>query len=58
VANLVGARASDATDAWSDAGFTGSVRFDPQMQPNQRIGVQSLVAGTSEPCSAGITVSK
>ena len=58
VPNLIGERASTAAATWSAAGFTGSVTFDPPMQPNQRIGFQSLTPGSSEPCSSGITVSK
>lgn len=58
VPNLIGETVSEATATWSAAGFTGPVTDDPEMQPNQRIGWQSLTAGTSEPCSSGITVRK
>jgi hypothetical protein len=56
VPSLIGETASEAPAIWSAAGFTGLLTFDSPMQPNQRIGYQSLVAGSSEPCSSGIAV--
>jgi hypothetical protein len=58
VPNLIGQITTQASATWSAAGFTGPITDDPPMQPNQRIGWQSLTAGTSEPCASGITVRK
>lgn len=58
VPDLVGETLSAATAVWSAAGFSGSITADPPMQPNQRIGWQSLAAGSPESCSSGITVRK
>ena len=58
VPNLIGVTASQAPSIWAAAGFTGSITFDPPMQPNQRIGFQSLVPDSFEPCSSEITVGR
>jgi hypothetical protein len=58
VPTLIGETATQAPAIWATAGFTGPITFDPPMQPNQRIGWQSLDPGTTEPCSSGITVGK
>jgi hypothetical protein len=44
---------------WSNAGFAGTVIFEPPpVPPGYKIAWQSLTAGTSEPCTSGITVRK
>jgi hypothetical protein len=58
VPTLIGETAAEAPGIWAAAGFTGPVTEDPDMNPNQRIGFQSLAPGSSEPCSSGITVGK
>lgn len=55
---LLGATASAAPGIWETAGFTGPVIEEPPMQPNQRIGFQSLLPDSLEPCSSGITIHK
>jgi DnaJ domain len=54
---LVGQRTHDARRIWDAALFTGAVTFSPAVPPPYVIVWQSLTAGSSAPCSSGITVS-
>jgi hypothetical protein len=58
VPNLVGLQTSNIQPLWGGAGFTGPITYNPQIPPQFRIAWQSLPAGSSEPCSIGITVKR
>lgn len=58
VISLIDVHTSGAKLAWNDAGFTGSVFFEPPIPPQYRIGWQSLAVGTDVPCTSDITVQK
>ncbi|MGC8634155.1 MAG: TadE/TadG family type IV pilus assembly protein [Candidatus Limnocylindrales bacterium] len=65
VPNLVGVNTSQAQNLWGPvghgntpgAGFASNLVYAPVVPPNWTIGGQSLQAGTSIPCSSGMTVS-
>ena len=59
VPNLVGMNynGSQASNAWSAAGFTGSV-VQGSGNGGGSIAAQSLTAGTTAPCSSSITVTR
>lgn len=53
-----GVRISAAQGLWNGAGFTTTIQIgQPGNQPDWKIKSQSIVAGTSVPCSSTITVS-
>jgi curved DNA-binding protein CbpA len=56
VPSLINFPTSSAQSRWSNAGFTGTVIFEPPVPPVYKILSQSLTAGTSELCTSGITV--
>jgi hypothetical protein len=56
VIDLVGVMTSSAPELWAAAGFIGSLTFDPAIPPQFKIAWQSRVAGSSVPCSSGMTV--
>ena len=56
VIQLVNVQSNKATGNWHTAGFTGSVIFSPLVPPNYKIAWQSLTVGTSQLCTANITV--
>jgi hypothetical protein len=56
VIDLVGVMTSSAPELWAAAGFLGSLTFDPAIPPQFKIAWQSRVAGSSVPCSSGMTV--
>jgi hypothetical protein len=56
VVNLLETQTVHAEQAWNDAGFSGSVTFDPAVPPEFKIKWQSLSAGSSVACTSGITV--
>lgn len=56
VINLVNVQSNKATGNWFAAGFTGGVIFSPLVPPNYKVAWQSLTVGTSQLCSANITV--
>jgi len=56
VISLINDLTSKAQSDWQNAGFTGLVVFTPLVPPHYRIAWQSLTAGTSVPCTSGITV--
>jgi cell division septation protein DedD len=55
VPHLIGLRANDANDPWTDRGFTGSITEDGN--GNFTVVGQSLASGTWWPCGSGITIS-
>ena len=57
VISLLDVSSVKASGLWTGAGFTGKVTFSPAVPPQYRIRWQSLTAGSSVPCSSGITVS-
>ncbi len=52
-------RKNDAQSTWSSPqhGFTTTVVFNPNPSGNWRIGFQSLVGGSQQPCNSVITLS-
>jgi hypothetical protein len=56
VPSLINVQSSSAQVHWLNAGFTGTVIFEPPVPPAYKIVWQSLTAGTSELCTSGITV--
>jgi hypothetical protein len=56
VPSLINVQSSSAQLNWLNAGFTGTVIFEPPVPPAYKIAWQSLAAGTSEHCTSGITV--
>jgi hypothetical protein len=56
VPKLVGVATNKGTGIWSNAGFTSSINFSPDVPPHYTITSQSRSAGTSITCSSGITV--
>jgi DnaJ domain len=56
VPSLINVQSSSAQSHWLNAGFTGTVIFEPPVPPAYKIAWQSLTAGTSEHCTSGITV--
>lgn len=56
VIQLVNVQSNKATGNWSAAGFTGGVIFSPLVPPTYKIAWQSLTVGTSQLCTANITV--
>jgi beta-lactam-binding protein with PASTA domain len=56
VPNLVGEKLDDARTMWRAAGFTGALTGGGTNE-NKKVLDQSQAAGTSIPCSSGITVS-
>jgi curved DNA-binding protein CbpA len=56
VPSLINVQSSSAQVHWLDAGFTGTVIFEPPVPPAYKIAWQSLTAGTTEQCTSGITV--
>ena len=56
VPSLINVPSSSAQVRWLNAGFTGTVIFEPPVPPPYKIAWQSLTAGTSELCTSGITV--
>jgi hypothetical protein len=57
VPNFIGQNTRDARRLWHAASFTGTVTFSPAAPPHYVIQWQRLTAGTSRPCTSGITVS-
>jgi len=55
VPSLINVQSTAAQSHWLNAGFSGTVIFEPPVPPAYKIGWQSLTAGTSEPCTSGIT---
>jgi hypothetical protein len=56
VPSLIDVASGSAQLHWSNAGFTGTVIFEPPVPPAYKIAWQSLTAGTSVHCTSGITV--
>jgi hypothetical protein len=55
VPNFIGTKANNAQSTWNGAGFSGTVTANGP--GNFTIDSQSLPAGSSQPCTSGITVS-
>jgi hypothetical protein len=56
VPSLINIQTSSAQSHWLNAGFTGTVIFEPPVPPAYKIAWQSLTAGTLELCTSGINV--
>jgi hypothetical protein len=56
VPTLIGERSSKAKGIWGNAGFTGSIDFEPDIPPQYTIQSQSLAPGSTADCTSGITV--
>ena len=56
VPDLTDNNSANAQTEWSNAGFSGSLVFNPLVPPNYNIHYQSASAGTSESCTANISV--
>jgi hypothetical protein len=56
VVDLSGLRTNKAQSTWTNAGFTGTVFFNPDWPPHYTITAQSIAPGDRVRCSSDITV--